>query len=115
VGRNILQLRSNHAQTVGYQGAEVVGRRKSGFSERLTFLLNAMQGQQSGVDNLSDDCREIDSEQGARGMVCRRPPCCFLNGYSGAQIWLRSPTRDLIFDSITPFCLLYQARRPDFF
>jgi hypothetical protein len=85
------------------------------FSERLRFLLNVMQGQQSGADDPLDGCREVDSEHGVREMACRMPPCHFPDRHSGAEIWLDSPTCDLVFDSITPFCLLYQARRPSIF
>jgi hypothetical protein len=87
VGRNTLQLESNHVQTAGYQDVEAVGLRKSGFRERLRFLLNAMR-QQSSVDDLLDDCRQVDSEHGVRGMACRMPRCRFSDGYSGAEVWL---------------------------
>ncbi|KAE9364284.1 hypothetical protein N431DRAFT_431176, partial [Stipitochalara longipes BDJ] len=55
VGRNSLQLELNHVRTVGCQDVEAVGLRKSGFNERLRFLLNAIQGKQSGVDDLLND------------------------------------------------------------
>jgi hypothetical protein len=102
VEKNALQLESSHVQIVEYRDVEAVGRRKSGFSERLRFLLNAMQRQQSGADDLLNNCREVDWEHGIRGMACKMPRCQFPDGYR--EVWLVAQRATFVFDSITLSC-----------